>query len=174
LKSELPPPKVNILLAGESFHSMLSKLKGLMAHENAGSPEQIRFDRWAESMSKATKRRNEAIHSAWLDLTHVSPEALAKKWPGQVPPELIRLKPAKSLQKNSAVPGHPATVSELEQLAKELAQLAEDVKQMQGNGLFDPSGAVTQRAGRGSLLEDQLSSAQLSSARQRAKRVIRR
>lgn len=136
-KSELPPPKANILLAGEPFHSMLAKLRALFAYENSATPEEERFKNWADRMARAAKRRNEVTHSAWLDLTQVSPETLAEKWPNQVPPELIRLRPGKAPQHNAAVPGHPATVSELEELAEELRKLAEELKEMEGDGLFD-------------------------------------
>lgn len=137
-KAGLAPPKANIIFAGEPFHSMLRKLRALIAFDHGSTPPAGRFNTWADEMSRAAKSRNDAIHSAWLDLIYVSPETLAERWPSSAP-ELLRLKAARTPYENAAVPGYPATISELSSLAEQLERLEEELDEMRNDGLFHSS-----------------------------------
>jgi hypothetical protein len=136
-KAGIPPEKVSILLAGESFHSMLGKLRALVAYEEADTPHAGRFDTWARKMSEAADRRNQMLHSAWLDLRYVSPETLAKKWPSGAP-DLLRLKPGrKKPYENAAVPGHPVKLTDLTALSDRLRELSEELSELRAAGVFE-------------------------------------
>ncbi len=137
-KAGLAPPKANIVFAGAPFHSMLWKLRALVAFDHGSTPAAGRFNRWADEMSRAAKSRNDALHSAWLDLVYVSPETLAESWPSNAP-ELLRLKAARTPYENAAVPGYPATISGLSSLAEQLGRLEEELDAMRNDGLFHNS-----------------------------------